>query len=91
MDTTCSVKAKGAYRIPPQLEVPNWLLRIFNSSGLSSKKKNLNNEVNIKGCFEMLEGFIQSQKNCIEELVFTLLSTILLVEFTYCTPEFSNE
>ncbi len=41
--TTCSVKAKGIYLVPPQLEVPNWLLKFSNSLDVSSNIKSLGN------------------------------------------------
>ena len=28
--TPCSVNAMGLYLVPPQLEVSNWLLKLFN-------------------------------------------------------------
>lgn len=39
MATPCSVNAIGTYRVPPQFEVPNWLLKFSNSCGLSSNIK----------------------------------------------------
>jgi hypothetical protein len=50
--TPCSVKARGRYRLPPQLEVtncdlkleaPHWSLKFSNSSGVSWNMKSSGN------------------------------------------------